>query len=80
MARKFGDLGIVDKNFAYTIFSNMAGYRNRIVHFYAEISPEEICKIMRDNVSDFDIILKAVKNLLENPEKFGITSGKITQN
>jgi uncharacterized protein YutE (UPF0331/DUF86 family) len=74
MAMKLGEYGIVDRDFANTTLKNMAGYRNRIVHFYAEISPEEIYKIINDNLGDFNIFLKGVKNVLENPEKFGINS------
>lgn len=74
MARKLGELGIVDKTFANTTLSHMAGYRNRIVHFYAEISPEEIYKIINKNLGDFDIFLQAVKNVLKNPQKFGISA------
>lgn len=74
MARKIGEYGIVDKQFAATVLQNMAGYRNRLVHFYAEISPEEIYDILNNRLGDFDIFLQGVKNVLENPEKFGIKS------
>ncbi|MBI3599088.1 MAG: DUF86 domain-containing protein [Nitrospinae bacterium] len=72
MAMKLGEYNIVDRDFANTTLKNMAGYRNRIVHFYAEISPEEIYRIINNNLGDFDIFLKGVKRVLGNPEKFGI--------
>lgn len=74
MAVKLGEYNIVDRDFANTTLKDMAGYRNRIVHFYAEISPEEIYKIINDNLVDFDIFLKGVKNVLENPQRFGISA------
>ena len=72
IAKKLGEFGIVDKNFADGVLSQMAGYRNRLTHFYAEITPEEMCDIIQNNLGDFDIFLKAVKNLLEHPQNFAI--------
>lgn len=72
IARKLGEYKIIDKNFAETRLFEMAGYRNRLVHFYAEILPKEIYEIINNNLDDFDIFLEAVKNVLENPQKYGI--------
>ncbi len=72
MARKCGEYGIVPKDFSLRALSEMAGYRNRLVHFYAEISPEEIYDIINNRLGDFDTFLKGAKNVWENPEKFGI--------
>jgi len=33
-------------------FQNMARFRNRVVHLYDPISPEEIFKIIQDKTSD----------------------------
>lgn len=71
-ARKFGEFGLVDKEFANTTLVKMAKYRNRIVHFYAEITPEEYYNIIKNNLGDFDIFLQAVKQVLEHPEQFGL--------
>lgn len=51
----------------------MAGYRNRLTHFYAEITPEEMYQIINHHLDDFAVFLKAVKNVLEHPEKFELT-------
>lgn len=72
MAIKLGEYGIIDKNFANTNFKNMAGYRNRIVHFYADITPDEIYKVINENLGDFAVFLTGVKNVLNNPSKYGI--------
>lgn len=73
IAKKLGEFGIVEKNFAIGPLTFMAGYRNRLVHFYAEIKPEEMYKIINNNLGDFEIFLKAVKDVLEHPEKFSLT-------
>ena len=72
IAKKIGEFGIVDKNFANVNLQNMAGYRNRIVHFYADIMPEEIYKILNENLKDFDVFLLGIKNVLDNPSKYNI--------
>lgn len=73
IAKKLGEFNIVEKSFANGQLTFMAGYRNRIVHFYAEIKPAEMYKIINNNLGDFEIFLKAVKDVLEHPEKFGLT-------
>jgi len=73
IAKNLGEYGLIDKNYANSVLIKMAGYRNRLVHFYAEIIPEEIHKIITKNLSDFDIFLKAVKEILSNPKKFDLT-------
>lgn len=50
----------------------MAKYRNRLVHFYAEIAAEEIYRILQNDLGDFDIFLSAVRDLLAHPERFGL--------
>ena len=74
LARKLGEYKIIDKNFAETRLVEMAKYRNRLVHFYAEVTSEEIYGILQNSLGDFDLFSVAVKNLLENPEKFGMTA------
>lgn len=73
IAKKLGEFAIVDRNFANSALTFMAGYRNRLVHFYAEIKPVEMYKIINNNLGDFEIFLKAIKEVLEHPEKFGLT-------
>lgn len=73
LARKLGEYGVINKDFANTKLTTMAKYRNRLVHFYAEITPKEIYEILQNNLGDFDIFLVAVKKLLESPEQFGLT-------
>ena len=72
VALKLGELGIIDKDFAQTKLKNMAGYRNRLTHFYAEITAEEIYKIIQENLDDVRIFLEAIKTLMKNPQKFNL--------
>lgn len=60
IAKKLGDFGIVEKDFANGALLRMAGYRNRLTHFYAEIAPEEMHKIITEKLGDFDVFLQAV--------------------
>lgn len=75
IAKKLGELGIVDNTFAQEKLLSMAKYRNRLVHFYAEISPSELYEILQKDLGDFDIFLTAVKNVLGNPVKYKISVG-----
>ncbi len=73
IASKLGERGIVEKEFANTTLVRMAGYRNRLTHFYAEITPHELYGILQRHLDDFEVFLRAVKNLLEHAEQFGLT-------
>jgi len=73
IALKLGETGIVPKLFAEKNLKAMAGYRNRLTHFYADVRPEEIYRIIRENLSDFNTFLEAIRQVLVNPEKFNLT-------
>lgn len=73
IASKLGEVGVIDREYADTVLVELAGYRNRLTHFYAEVKAEELYKICRENLGDVETFLKAIKNLLEHPEKFGLT-------
>lgn len=62
---------IIPEKFAKEKLVKMAGYRNRLIHFYSEVSMEELYEIIQNNLGDFEEFLKYIKELLENPEKFG---------
>ena len=52
----------------------MAGYRNRLVHFYNEVTTEELYKICRDDLGDVLAIKDAyLKWLKVNPDKIDET-------
>lgn len=72
IARKLGENGIVPKDFADQRLVEMAKYRNRLIHFYAQVTSEELYEIIQKDLGDFDIFLSSVKKVLENPQKFGL--------
>ena len=74
IALRLGEKGVVPLDFARTTLSQMASYRNRLVHGYADISSQEIHSILRDHLMDVDQFLKFIKVVLEKPETFGFAS------
>ena len=65
MAIALGEKGILPKNFAEQKLVKMAGYRNRLVHFYAQITPQEIYDLIQDDLDDFEVFLSGVKKVLK---------------
>ncbi len=52
------------------LLREMAGYRNRMVHFYHEIGTEELYTICRDGLADLERITGALVSWLrEHPDK-----------
>ena len=39
------------------LLTKMAGYRNRMTHFYHEITPEELYEICRDHIDEVTLVL-----------------------
>lgn len=64
IARLLGEHGIVPREFAEGPLLKMAGYRNRMVHFYDEISSRELHTIIQENLSDLETFSGHVKRLL----------------
>lgn len=73
IAQKLGEYRILPKEFADNQLVSMAKYRNRLVHFYAQITKDELYTILQKDLDDFDIFLSAVKHLLSHPELFDLT-------
>lgn len=69
IALRLGETGIVSRQFAEKNLKAMAGYRNRLTHFYADVTPEEIHRIIRDDLEDFNTFLKAIREILSNPDQ-----------
>jgi uncharacterized protein YutE (UPF0331/DUF86 family) len=43
----------------------MAGYRNRLVHFYHEVSDKELYLILKNNLVDIEDFVKEIKTFIE---------------
>jgi uncharacterized protein YutE (UPF0331/DUF86 family) len=51
------------------LMRELAGYRNRMVHFYNEVTADELYKICHDQLNDVERILAAIlKWINSNPE------------
>ena len=53
VARELGNKGIISMEISEGLYL-MAGYRNRMVHFYKEVMPEELYQIVVNNLGDFE--------------------------
>lgn len=73
MAQKLGTIGIVDPVFAENILIPMAGYRNRLTHFYSSIKAEELYELCKTRLPDILSFLQYIQEFLKHPEKFHIT-------
>jgi uncharacterized protein YutE (UPF0331/DUF86 family) len=52
----------------------LAGYRNRLVHFYHEVSAEELLEICSHQLEDIELIQNAYRRWMKkNPEKVDST-------
>ena len=73
LALILGTKKIVSADFAKNTLVKMAGYRNRMVHFYDEITPKELYEIVTQRTGDVEKFVKAIVKLIKNPKKFGLT-------
>jgi len=66
-----GKAGIVEEVFAQRN-KGLAGYRNRLVHLYWEVSPEELYDTVKDHLGDFDGFATAFQRVLQEPAAFNL--------
>ncbi len=64
---------IVSEDFGTKVLVQMAGYRNRMVHFYDEITDQEMYSILQNKLSYIETFAGAVVNILKNPGNFNLT-------
>lgn len=65
MALEMGRQKITPMDFAEKKLYKMAGYRNRLTHFYFEVTAEEMYKIIQNDLGDFKMFQKYIKKILE---------------
>ncbi len=53
IAKQLGEKGIITRELSDILYV-MAGYRNRMVHFYKEVTPEELHYIVVNRLGDMD--------------------------
>ena len=66
-----GKHGIIPKDFAEKN-KKLAGYRNRMVHLYWEVMPEELHGIIGEHVGDLDSFCEYFREVVRDPGKFGM--------
>lgn len=64
IAEALSENGIITRGLAEKI-KLMAGYRNRLVHFYHEVSERELFLIVKNNLSDMEGFVKEIKVFIE---------------
>jgi uncharacterized protein YutE (UPF0331/DUF86 family) len=68
---ELGKNNIIPREFAEKN-KKLAGYRNRMVHLYWEITPEELYKIISEHLSDIDVFCEYYREVINHPEKFDL--------
>lgn len=58
------DNGVITKKLAEKL-RLMAGYRNRLVHFYSEVTDKELFSILKNNLTDIEDFVKEIKAFIE---------------
>lgn len=73
LALAMGRYKVVPKAYAEGPLLAMAGYRNRMVHFYDEITPTELHGILRNHLGNLEVFAKALHDLIRRPRRLGLT-------
>jgi uncharacterized protein YutE (UPF0331/DUF86 family) len=68
IAKELGERGMITRELSEVLYE-MAGYRNRLVHFYKEITAEELYHIVVHNLKDFDRFSKEIVDFIQAYEK-----------
>ena len=63
---------VVPRNFAEKELLQMAGYRNRMVHFYSEITEKELLRIIHENLEDFERFCAYINKIIAVPAKYNL--------
>lgn len=69
VAKGLAEAGVLDRDGAMAL-RTLAGYRNRLVHFYHEISTRELYEICSDQLGDIEGVLAAILDwIAAHPDK-----------
>lgn len=64
VARLLIDKGVVSSDCGQQLIK-MAGYRNRMVHLYHRVTPEELYEIIQNHLADLDLFVAEIQKFLE---------------
>ena len=62
-----GEYGVIPQGFAAKI-RGMAGYRNRLVHLYWQVTPEELAHTLKEDIGDFEEFIQHIEKFLQKQE------------
>jgi uncharacterized protein YutE (UPF0331/DUF86 family) len=69
IAARLLEAGVVNKEQSTTL-ARMAGYRNRLVHFYHEVGDHELYEICATQLADVDAVTHAIAGwIAQHPER-----------
>jgi uncharacterized protein YutE (UPF0331/DUF86 family) len=68
IAKELGGRGVITKELS-GLLQEMAGYRNRMVHFYREVTPEELYEIVLNHLKDLDHFINEIAVFLKAYEE-----------
>lgn len=68
IARGLSESGVISKTLMHKLIE-MAGYRNRIVHFYHEITDGELYQILQNDLDDIKRFLEEIGRYIEEHQK-----------
>jgi len=68
IAKELGSNGVVTKELSDVLIT-MAGYRNRMVHFCREVTPQDLYQIAKDNIKDIERFTKEIALFIKNYQK-----------
>jgi len=69
IARGLGESGVISRPLMNKLME-MAGYRNRIVHFYHEITNEELYEILQNDLKDIEQFVKEIGKFIKKYKEF----------
>jgi len=65
IGKRLRECGVIDSELE-NIFDKLAGYRNRMTHFYHEVTEEELYDICSTKLADVELIINSMALWLEN--------------
>lgn len=68
IAKELGKKEILTEELSSELYK-MAGYRNRLVHFYREVTPDELYEIVVHHLGDFERFSKEIVTFIKAYEK-----------
>ncbi|MEK7122746.1 MAG: DUF86 domain-containing protein [Patescibacteria group bacterium] len=69
---ELGRRGIISEEFAQRN-KGLAGYRNRLVHLYWDVSSQEMFDTIKEHLDDISVFAESYAEVLRHPEKWNLT-------